>query len=321
MVMQVRLKAPGGPEMLETVEVALPAPGPGEVLIRQEAAGVNFIDIYYRSGIYPLPSLPLVLGVEGAGIVEAVGEGVDGLEPGARVAYAGAPLGAYASHRLLPAEHAIRVPAAVSSVTAAAALVRGITAQMLLRHICPVGPGQILMVHAAAGGLGQLLTRMAKRDGATVIAVVGSPEKAEIARDCGADHVVEHRREDVVARARELTEGRGVHAVVDGIGGDMLLRSIQSLRPFGIVASIGQAAGPIPPLDVMQIRAATLSRPSVMAFMTDTETYLKAAQEVLDLVASGFPVAVGATFPLAEAARAQAELEAGCTTGSIVLIP
>ena len=321
MAVQVRLKAPGGPEMLELVELYPPAPGPGEILIRQEAAGVNFVDIYHRSGLYPVPGLPWVLGVEGAGVVEAVGEGVDALGTGDRVAYARASLGAYASQRLLPAEHAIRVPETVSAVTAAAGLVRGLTALMLLRHICPVGPGETLMVHAAAGGLGQFLTRMAKRDGATVIAVVGSPEKAEIARDCGADHVIEHRREDVVAQARELTEGRGVHAVVDGIGGDMLARSTQALRPFGVVASIGQAAGPIPPLDVMQLHARTLSRPSVMAFMADTAIYRKAAQEVLDLVASGLAVAVGATFPLAEAGRAQAELEAGSTTGSIVLIP
>ncbi|SDR60548.1 NADPH2:quinone reductase [Rhizobiales bacterium GAS191] len=321
MVTQVRLKAPGGPGMLETVEVKLTPPGPGEILIRQEAVGVNFLDIYYRTGLYPLPSLPQVLGVEGAGIVEAAGEGVSTVEPGTRIAYAGAPMGAYASHRLLPETRAIRIPDAVSSVTAAAALVRGITAQMLLRRICPVGPGQTLLVHAAAGGLGQFLTRRAKRDGATVIAVVGSPEKAAIARDCGADHIIEHRREDVVARAREITQGRGVDAVIDGIGGDMLMRSIACLRPFGVVASIGQAGGPIPPLDVTTLRAATLSRPSVMAFMTDTEAYRSAASEVLDLVASGFPVAIGARFALTEAASAQTELEAGRTTGSIVLIP
>jgi NADPH:quinone reductase len=321
MVTQVRLNAPGGPDMLETVEAILPPPGAGEIMIRQEAIGVNFLDIYFRTGLYKLPDLPAVLGVEGAGIIEAIGKNVTGLKPGMRIAYAGAPMGAYASHRLLPAQRAIPIPDGVSCTTAAAALLRGITAQMLLRHVCPVGPGKTILVHAAAGGLGQLLTRWAKRERATVIATVGSPEKALIASDCGADQVIEHPREDVVVRARELTKGHGVDAVIDGIGGDMLIRSIACLRPFGVVASIGQVSGPIPPLDITQIRAATLSRPSVMAYVTETTTYRAAAREVLDLVASGFPVTIGARYGLAEASRAQSALEAGRTTGSVILIP
>jgi len=321
MAIMVRLKAPGGLGMLEAVEARVPAPAAHEVRIRQEAVGVNFLDIYHRTGVYALPRLPAVLGIEGAGVVEAVGGGVASLREGDRVAYAGAPIGAYASHRLLPAERALRLPDAVSSLTAAAGLARGITAQMLLRRIHPVGPGDTLLVHAAAGGLGQFLTRWAKRLGAEVIATVGSPEKAAIARDSGADHVVLHRQEDVVARVREITQGRGVAAVTDGIGGDMLARSIACLRPFGVVASIGQAGGPIPLLDLGQVRAVTLSRPSVMAYMTGTAIYRAAATEVLDLMEAGFPVTVGARHALADAALAQAELEAGSSTGSIVLLP
>jgi NADPH2:quinone reductase len=321
MVTQVRLKAPGGADQLEAVEVALQDPGRGEIRIRQEAVGVNFIDIYHRAGLYPLPALPAVLGIEGAGVVEAVGEGVATLHAGDRVAYAGAPVGAYASHRLLPAHRALRLANDVPSLTAAAALARGLTARMLLRRVCPVRPGDALLVHAAAGGLGQFLTRWATRLGAEVIATVGSHDKARIAAECGARHVIMHREEDVVARVREITRGRGVDAAIDGIGADMLLRSILCLKPFGVVASIGQAGGPIPPLDLNQLRAATLSRPSVMAYMSEDAVYRESAKEVLDLLASGFPVSIGARYPLREAARAHLDLEAGRTTGSVILIP
>ena len=321
MATEVRLKAPGGVEMLDVVESEPSRPGPRDILLRQEAIGVNFIDIYYRSGLYKLPSLPHVLGVEGAGIVEAVGGEVAALRPGDRVAYAGAPIGAYASTRLLPAEKAIRIPDGLASATATAMLVRGITAQMLLKHVHSVGSGTVMLVQAAAGGVGQILTRWGKRLGATVIATAGSTEKAATARDCGADHVILHREEDVVVRVREITGGRGVDIAYDGIGADMFGKSLASLRPFGTVASIGQAGGPIPPLDLGQVRAATISRPSVMAYMTDVAAYRAAAAEVLGLAASGFPVTIGARYPLRDSAQAHLDLEAGRTTGSIVLIP
>jgi NADPH2:quinone reductase len=321
MAIEIRLKAPGGVEMLEAVEVELPEPGPEEIRLRHEAIGVNFLDIYHRTGLYEVKSLPAVLGVEGAGIVEAVGSEVASVQPGDRVAYGGAPLGAYASARLLPADRAIRIPDGVASVTAAALTVRGITAHMLLKRVYPVGPGTSVLVHAAAGGLGQILTRWGKRLGATIIASVGSEQKAAIARDCGADHVIIHRGEDVVARLRELTDGRGVDVVYDGVGADTFLKSLACLRPFGVVASIGQAGGPIPPLDLGKVRAATISRPSVMAYMTDSVAYRRAAQEVLELAASGFPVGIGAQYALRDAARAHLDLEAGRTTGSVLLIP
>jgi NADPH2:quinone reductase len=192
---------------------------------------------------------------------------------------------------------------------------------MLLKRVYPVGSGTTILVHAAAGGLGQILTRWGKRLGANVIASVGSAQKAEIARDCGADQVIIHREEDLVARLRELTEGRGVDVVYDGVGGDMLLKSLACLKPFGVVASIGQAGGPIPPLDLAKVRVATISRPSVMAYMTDTAAYRQAAEEVLDLAASGFPVGIGARYDLRNAAGAHLDLEAGRTTGSVLLIP
>jgi NADPH2:quinone reductase len=321
MAIEIRLSAPGGPEMLQAAEMQLPEPKPGEILLRQEAVGVNFIDVYYRSGLYRLPALPAVLGVEGAGVVETVGRGVKTLQPGDRIAYAGAPIGAYASHRLLPADRAIAIPDAMPAQTAAAMMVRGITAHMLLKRVYAVGPGAALLVHAAAGGAGQMLTRWGKLLGATVIATVGSANKAVIARECGADHVILHRSEDVVARVRELTEGRGVDVAYDGIGADMLAKSLACLKPFGVVASIGQAAGPIPPVDLGQVRAATISRPSVMAFMTDNATYRAAATEVLGLWASGFPVTIGAQYALSDAAQAHRDLEAGTTTGSILLVP
>ncbi|MFI5014792.1 MAG: quinone oxidoreductase family protein [Hyphomicrobiales bacterium] len=321
MVTEIHLRAPGGVERLEAAEMELPEPGPKEILLRHEAIGVNFIDIYYRTGFYKLPSLPAVLGVEGAGIVEAVGAEVGSVRPGDRVAYAGAPMGAYASKRLLPADRAIGIPDGMASVTAAAITVRGITAQMLLKRVHPIGPGVTILVHAAAGGVGQIVTRWGKRLGATVIATVGSAEKAAIARECGADHVIIHRAEDVVAQVREITEGRGVDVAYDGIGAEMFLKSLACLKPFGVVASIGQAGGPIPPVDLSHVRAATISRPSVMAYMTDSAAYHAAAAEVLELAASGFPVAIGARYELRDAARAHLDLEAGRTTGSIVLIP
>jgi NADPH2:quinone reductase len=321
MDIEIRLRAPGVVEMLEPVEVASPEPGPHDVHIRHEAIGVNFIDIYHRTGLYPVGSLPAVLGVEGAGIVEAVGSRVTSLKRGDRVAYGGAPLGAYASTRLLPAERAIRIPDGVSSLAAAALTVRGITARMLLKRVYPVGPGTVMLVHAAAGGLGQILARWGKRLGATVFASVGSEEKAKIARDCGADHVIIYRDEDLVARARQLTEGRGVDVVYDGIGADTFQKSLACLKPFGVVASIGQAGGPIPLLDLGKVRTATISRPSVMAYMMDLAAYREAAQEVLELAACGFPVSIGPQYALLDAARAHTDLETGRTTGSVLLIP
>src|SRR4051812_15589901 len=314
----VRITRPGGPEQLELVEVPIAALGPGELRLRQRAIGLNFIDVYQRAGQYPLP-LPATLGVEAVGVVEAVGPGVTGVAPGDRVAYAGA-LGAYATERMLPAWRAVPVPAALPDAAAATVLARGITVHMLQTKVFAVGAATTALVHAAAGGLGSLLVRAAKQRGATVIATVGSPAKAAIARAAGADHVIVGRDADFVAAVRELTRGAGVDVAYDGVGGATLAKTLACVRPFGTVASFGEAGGPIPPLAVEDIgprRSLMLARPSVMLFMADRDAYLRAAREVITGTIAPQP---GPSYHLADAARAHRELESGATTGAAVLI-
>jgi NADPH2:quinone reductase len=315
----VRITRFGDPDQLELVEVPLAAPGPGELRLRQLAIGLNFIDVYQRTGQYPLP-LPATLGVEAVGVVEAVGPGVTGVAPGDRVAYAGT-LGAYATERVLPAWRAVPVPAALPDAAAATLLVRGITVHMLQTQVFAVGAATTALVHAAAGGLGSLLVRAAKQRGATVIATVGSPAKAAIARAAGADHVIVGRDADFVAAVRELTRGAGVDVAYDGVGGATLAKTLACVRPFGTVASFGEAGGPIPPLAVEDIgprRSLMLARPSVMLFMADRDAYLRAAREAITGTIAPQP---GPSYPLADAARAHRELESGATTGAAVLIP
>lgn len=319
----VRLKQPGGVDQLEVTRMALPAPGPGEILIRHTAIGVNFIDLYQRTGLYPLAP-PAIPGVEGAGVVLAVGADVSTPRPGDRIAYAGAPVGAYASERLLPAWRAIPLPAGMPDAVAATALARGLTAHMLMTRIYPVGAGTTLLVHAAAGGLGSLLAQWGRRRGATVIGTVSSVKKAEIARAAGAEHVIVGRDADFVAAVLEITGGRGVDVAYDGIGGATLARTFACVRPFGIAASIGQAGGTIPPVAVEDLgprRSISLARPSVMAYMNERATYESAARAVLAAVAEGLGPLLGRAYPLSEAAAAQADLEAGTTTGCLYLVP
>ncbi|QFU15598.1 quinone oxidoreductase family protein [Microvirga thermotolerans] len=319
----VRIHDFGGPEALRLDEVDLPSPGPGEVLVRQSFAGVNYVDVYHRTGLYPLPQIPAVLGVEGAGTVEAVGPGVDSIHVGDRVAYTALPVGAYAAARLIPADRLLRLPPAIPERSAAGAMLRGVTAHMLLHRTYPVGPGTTLLVHAAAGGLGLVLVQWARLLGATVIGTVGSEEKAEIARAAGLDHAILYRNADFVSAVREITDGRGVDVAYDGIGGTTLLRTFDAVRPFGTVASVGQAGGPIPPIDVAQLgprRSLSLSRPSVFGYMTDVATYRTAAAAFLALLEQGrIRASVGAAYPLAEAPEAHRDLEGRRTTGSILL--
>ena len=320
----VKMIGVGGPDQLTVAPDEPKTPGPTEIRIRHEAIGVNYIDIYHRSGLYPLGPLPAVLGVEGAGVIEAVGSGVTALRVGQRVAYAGAPVGAYASTRLLPAVRAIGLPDDVSASAAASSLVRGITAHMLLTKTFPVGAGNVILVHAAAGGLGTMLARWAKALGASVIGTVSTPEKAEFAKLNGVDHVIVGRDVDLAREVADVTDGRGVDVAYDGIGGTTLLKTLACVRPFGTVASIGQAGGPIAPISVEELgprRSLSLARPSVMAYSADPSLYRSAAKAVLEAMRSGLSATIGETYPLAEAARAQAELEAGATTGSSLLIP
>lgn len=323
MDIQIEIRAHGAADVLTVNANVAKNPGPGEIRLRQHAIGVNFVDIYHRTGSYPVPGLPVVPGVEGAGIVEAVGEGVTHVAPGDRVAYAGLPLGAYASTRLLPAWRAIRLPEAVSFDLAAGSMLRGLTVAMLTSRVFQLAAGQTILVHAGAGGLGQYLTRWSKHLGATVITTVSSDEKAHISRDCGADHVIVGRDTDYVAEVQALTGGKGADFILDGIGGEGLARNFQAIRAFGIVASVGQPAGPIPPIPVsaLSARSASLARPSVIAFITDPEAYAKAAAAVFEMMAQGVTASIGATYPVAEAHRAHEDMEAGKTTGSLVLIP
>jgi NADPH:quinone reductase len=319
----VLMRKPGGAEALEVAEVAIADPGPGEIRIRQTAIGVNFVDIYYRAGLYAAPATPAVLGVEAAGIVTAVGPDVTTVAIGDRIAYAGA-LGAYASERLLPAWRAVLTPSAMPDDVAATALTRGITAQMLITRVHPVTAQTTALVHAAAGGLGALLTKWAKHRGALVIGTVGSAAKAAIAREAGADHVIVGRDADYAREVAALTHGAGVDVAYDGIGGSTLLKTLDCVRPFGAVASIGQTAGPVPPLSIEELgprRSLSLARYSVMRYMADPATYRRAAADVLAALEAGIVQNIGAAYALANAAAAQEELEAGKTTGCSVLIP
>lgn len=323
MAVIVRLKAPGGAEQLELASADLPPPASGEVRLRQTAIGVNFIDIYQRMGLYALPP-ERIPGVEAVGIVAQLGADVSGLEIGDCVAYAGAPVGAYASERNLPAWRCVKLPASLPDEVVASAFVKGITADMLLTRVFPVGGGTIVLVHSAAGGLGQLLARWASSLGAVVIGTVGSPAKVETARAAGASHVIVGRDADFAAAVADFTAGRGVDVAYDGVGGTTLQKTLGCVRPFGVVASIGQSAGPIPLLDVNDLgprRSLMLARPSVMAHMNDADAYRRSAERVLAAMADGVLQVTGKVYSLRDAVLAQADLEAGRTTGALYLRP
>ncbi|HWK44522.1 MAG TPA: quinone oxidoreductase [Stellaceae bacterium] len=324
MTQMARIHSVGGPEMLVAEDVDLPSPGTGEVLIRQTAIGVNFVDIYHRLGLYPLPALPVALGVEGAGGVEAIGPGVDTVAVGDRVAYAGLPVGGYAAARLIPADRLIRLPDTITETTAAAVMLRGLTAEMLMTKGRGIAAGDTVLIHAAAGGLGLILAQWAKSLGATVIGTVGTTAKAALARDYGTDHAILYREADFVAAVRDLTGGRGVDMAIDGIGGTTLGRTLDCVRPGGTVATIGRASGPVAEPDLAAAaarRSVDLTRPSVIAYIGDGTAYRIAAEALFAKLAEGLRVRIGETFPLADAARAHRAMEAGTTTGSPLLIP
>jgi NADPH2:quinone reductase len=318
----ILLSAPGDVTRFQVREQRPDFPGQGEVLIRHHAVGTNFLDVYHRKGIYSLPSYPAVIGVEAAGIVEAVGTGVVDLQQGDRVAYAGPPAGAYCSTRVIAAERVIRLPDAVSARTAASSLLKAMTAYMLLTRTCHVGDGSVILVHAAAGGLGSILVRWAKSLKATVIGTVSTPEKAALAKSFGADHLIVGRSADVVAEVKRLTDGQGVDVAIDGIGGDMLVTSLRSVRPFGMAITIGQAAGPIPPVPVEELRPGkSLSHPSIMAWCADVGRYRAAAHAAIRALETGIVSQIGAEYTLKEAAKAHLNMESGRIAGSILLIP
>lgn len=324
MDIRVPVPYPGDPSAVHAVSHTPEDPGPGSVRIRHAAIDVNFIDIYHRSGLYPLPA-PHVPGVAAAGVVEAIGDGVQGLSVGDNIVYGGPPVGAYASTRLLPAHMAIHIPDNIPTQVAAASFFKGLTAHMLLTRVFPVGPGSVVLVHAAAGGLGQVLVRWAKHLGAMAIGTTGSEAKAEIARAAGADHVIVGRDADIAGAVATFTSGLGADYAIDGIGGQTLARTLACVRKFGVVASIGQAAGPIPPLPIEALgplRSLSLARPSVMAYASDLSSYRSGADAVMQMIASGVATThIDRSFPLSDAASAHALLESGRSAGGLLLIP
>ena len=320
----IRVHKYGGPEVLRWEKAEIGDPGPGEVKIRQTAAGLNYIDVYVRTGLYPQPSFPFVPGMEAAGVVTAVGEGVRDLKVGRRVAYAG-PIGAYAEERLIAADRVVKIPAGIGDETAAAIMLKGMTAQYLLRRTYRVDRDTTLLFHAAAGGVGLIACQWAAFLGATVIGTVGSAGKALIARAHGCAHVINIRQEDVVAKVKEYTKGKGVDVVYDSIGKDTFPASLDCLKPLGLWVSFGQASGPVPPFKITllsQKGSLFATRPSLGTYIETRKDLVATANDLFDVLAKGkVRIAVNQTYPLADAAQAHRDLEARLTTGSTVLLP
>jgi NADPH2:quinone reductase len=314
----------GGPDVLKWEEVKVGEPGPGEVKIKQTAIGLNFIDIYLRTGLYPQPSFPFIPGMEGAGIVTAVGEGVRDLKAGRRVAYAG-PVGAYAEERLIAADRVVKIPNGVSDETAAAIMLKGMTAQYLLRRTYKVERDTTLLFHAAAGGVGLIACQWAHALGATVIGTVGSAGKALIARAHGCDHVINIREEDLVAKVKDYTKGKGVDVVYDSIGKETFPASLDCLKPLGTWVSFGQSSGPVPEFKITllsQKGSLFATRPSLNDYTRSRKDLVAAANDLFEVIGeSKVKIAVNQTYPLVEAARAHHDLESRLTTGSTVLLP
>jgi len=317
----IRVHEIGGPEVLKWEEVEVGEPGPGEIRLRQEAAGVNFIDVYHRTGLYPQP-LPFIPGVEGAGVVEAIGSDVTSMQVGDRVAYGG-PVGGYAEVRLIPADRVVKLPDGISAEAAAAMMLKGMTAEMLLRRVYPVKPGDAILVHAAAGGVGLILCQWAKALGATVIGTVGSDEKADLARAHGCDHPIVYTRQDFVAEVERITDGAKVAVVYDGVGRDTFMKSLDCLARRGMMASFGNSSGPVDPFDALLLArkgSLFLTRPTLYDYTLDPADLQLSAHALFDVVESGkVKIEIGQRFELREAAEAHRALEARETTGSTVL--
>jgi NADPH2:quinone reductase len=318
----IRIHETGGPEKMRWEEVPLEQPGPGQVLVRNTAIGLNFIDTYHRSGLYPVP-LPATLGMEGAGIIEALGAHATGFKVGDRVAYAH-PIGAYAEIVLRPADWLVKIPPGISDKTAAALMLKGLTAQYLLRRTYKVKTGDTILVHAAAGGVGQILCQWAKHLGATVIGTVGSDEKAALAKKAGCRHVVVTSREKFAERVKAITKGAGVPVVYDGIGKVTFIDSLNCLAPLGLMVSYGNASGPVPPVDtslLSQKGSLFLTRPTLMTYIAKRSDLVKGANELFAMVKKKVvKIAINQTYPLKEAAQAHRDLEDRKTTGSTVLL-
>jgi NADPH2:quinone reductase len=319
----IRVESFGGPEVLRLQEVPDPAPGPGQLLVRVEAAGLNFIDVYHRTGLYPNP-LPFTPGLEGAGLVVAVGPDASGFREGERVAWTSA-LGTYAERVLVPAAQAVRVPEGVETRVAAAAMLQGMTAHYLSTSTYPLKPGDACVVHAAAGGVGLLLVQMAKQRGARVFATVSSGEKAALARGAGADEAILYTHEDFLAAVKRLTDGRGVQVVYDSVGQATYEKSLDCLMPRGMLVLYGQSSGPVPPINPLllsQKGSLFLTRPVLFHYVADRASLEARAGEVLGGIAAGrLKLRIDRTYPLAAAAEAHRALESRATTGKVLILP
>jgi NADPH:quinone reductase len=319
----IRIHQTGGPEVLKWEEVSVGDPGPNDARIRQHACGLNFIDIYHRTGLYPVP-LPSGIGLEGAGVVEAVGAQVKHVKPGDRVAYAGGPLGGYSEVRLIPADRLVKLPEGIDFKTAAAMMLQGLTAAYLLRRTYRVQAGDAVLIHAAAGGVGSIACQWAKALGATVIGTVSSDAKAERARAHGCDHVILYTRENFTQRVREITGGAGVAVVYDGVGKDTFMGSLDCLRPLGMMVAFGNASGAVPPFDLLllsQKGSLFVTRPTLAHYTARRPDLESLAAQLFEVVSSGkVMIEVNQSYALKDAARAQIDLEARKTTGSTVLL-
>jgi NADPH:quinone reductase len=326
MVTKIMIHAYGGPEVLEVADAEVGAPGKGEIRIRHTAIGLNYIDTYFRTGLYPPPTgLPFTPGLEAAGVVEAVGEGVTTLQAGQRIAYGTGPLGAYASDRLIPAEKVIAIPDSIADETAAAMMLKGMTTQYLLRQTYAVQPGDTILIHAAAGGVGLIAGQWAKHLGATVIGTAGSEEKAALAKAHGYDHVILYRRENIAERVKEITGGKGVPVVYDGVGKDTFEASLDSLQLRGLLVSFGNASGPVTGVNIGILAAKGslyVTRPTLASYTASRADLESCANDLIDVVGKGaVKIEVNQRFPLTQAADAHRALEGRDTTGSTILLP
>lgn len=324
MATAVRFSKTGGPEVLQLEEVAVGEPGPGEVRLRHTAIGVNFIDTYHRSGLYPVP-LPSGLGSEAAGVIELVGPGVTYLKPADRVAYAGGPVGSYCDERVLPAERLVSIPDGISDQQAAAMMLKGMTVQYLIRRTYEVKRGETILWHAAAGGVGLIACQWLKALGATVIGTVGSTEKAALAKAHGCDHTINYRQEDFARRVREITGGEGVPVVYDSVGKDTFLGSLDCLRPRGLLVSFGNASGPVTPfeLGILATKGSLyITRPTLATYTCNRAELEATAKDLFDVVLAGqVKIEVRHTYNLADVQQVHRDLEARKTTGSVVMLP
>lgn len=324
MINAVLVHQTGGPEVMQYEQIDIGAPGPGEAKVRHEAIGLNFIDVYFRTGLYKADRMPFTPGNEGAGIVVSVGEGVDNLAVGDRVAYASTP-GSYADERIMPAERLVKVPDNVELKTAAAMMLKGMTAQYLLRHTFRVGPEHTILFHAAAGGVGLIAGQWAKHLGATVIGTAGSEEKVALAKAHGYDHVINYRTENFVERVKELTQGEGVDVVYDSVGRDTYMGSLDVLKPLGMFACFGQSSGTIPPFDLnilAQKGSLFATRPTLLNYVAKRDALERTAQELFDVVASGVvKIEINQTYALKDVRKAHEDLEGRKTTGASIILP